>query len=202
MDTNNFSLRTERVIIRHWRADEAEALFDIRRRPEVAKWLGDPEPWTSVDQARANMAAWQDEATLGVPSTCAIVPHATDVPVGSVTLHPMPTPGAGEVDLAAAHWLGEFFPIGGVSGNPAEVEIGWSLHPDSFGQGWATEAAAAMLAHGLSHGLRRVWAVMWAHNAPSAGVCRRIGMTELGVRVDPWYGSAADANSRFFIAAP
>jgi RimJ/RimL family protein N-acetyltransferase len=59
-----------------------------------------------------------------------------------------------------------------------------------------------MLAHGLARVLDRIWAVMWASNSPSASVCRRIGMEELGVRVDPWYGSTDDATSRFFLAEP
>lgn len=201
MDTTAFDLQTARATIRHWLPDEAELLFDIRRRPDVAQWLGDPRPWTGVEQARANIVAWSQRATDGVPSTCAIVPTDAGVPVGSVSLNRMPTPGAGDVVVDDADWLNEYAPIGGVAnGVPSEVEIGWYLHPDALGQGWASEAAAAMLNHGLAHGLDRVWAVMWAQNSPSAAVCRRIGMTELGVRVDPWYGSSADINSRFFIA--
>jgi RimJ/RimL family protein N-acetyltransferase len=31
---------TERIVIRPWRPDEADRLFDLLRRMEVAKWLG------------------------------------------------------------------------------------------------------------------------------------------------------------------
>lgn len=201
MDTVEFALETPRATIRHWQPAEAELLFDIRRRPDVAQWLGDPRPWTGVEQARANIVAWRERATGGVPSTCAIVPDDTGVPVGSVSLNRMPTPGAGDVPVDDAGWLSAYAPVGGIAaGVPNEVEIGWYLHPDALGQGWASEAATAMLDHGLRHGIGRIWAVMWAHNSPSAAVCRRIGMTELGVKVDPWYGSAVDATSRFFLA--
>lgn len=203
MDTTVFDLQTARATIRHWLPDEAELLFDIRRRPEIAQWLGDPRPWTGVEQARANIVTWRERATGGVPSTCAIVPNDTGVPVGSVSMNTMPTPGAGEVAVDDAGWLSEYAPVGGIAdGVPGEVEIGWYLHPDALGRGWASETATAMLAHGFAHGLGRIWAVMWAQNSPSASVCRRIGMSEVGVRVDPWYGSAEDATSRFFIATP
>lgn len=201
MDTVEFGLETARATIRHWRPDEAELLFDIRRRPDVAQWLGDPRPWTGVEQARANIVAWRDRATDAVPSTCAIVPNGTGVPVGSVSLNIMPQPGSGDVPVTDADWLREYTPVGGITnGVDGEVEVGWYLHPDALGHGWASEAAAAMLDHGFKHGLSRIWAVMWASNGPSAAVCRRIGMTELGVQVDPWYGSSDDATSRFFLA--
>ena len=37
---------------------------------------------------------------------------------------------------------------------------------------------------------------------PSAKVARRIGMRELGVLVDPWYGTDEDSYSRMFVARP
>ena len=83
-----------------------------------------------------------------------------------------------------------------------EIEIGWYLHPDAVGQGWAAEAAEATIRHGLSNGVERIWALMWRSNEPSAKVARRIGMRELGVLVDPWYGSEQDAYSRMFVARP
>ena len=193
----SFSLRTARATIRHWLPSEAEILFDIRRRPDISQWLGDPTPWSSVAQASATLVQWREKATLAIPSSCAIVPHDRGVPVGTISMNRMPVPGAGDVPLTDADWLSDF---GVVDGAPREVEIGWYLHPDAVGHGWASEAATAMLDHGWAHRLERIWAVMWAHNAPSAAVCRRIGMAELGVKIDPWYGSTQDATSRFFVA--
>nr|WP_274387438.1 GNAT family N-acetyltransferase [Salsipaludibacter albus] len=194
-------METARTTIRPWRTSEADLLLDIRRRPEVARWLGSPVPWTDRDEAVGHLAQWREQATPAVPSSCAIVPRDTGVPVGTVTLMRMPTaPGAGEVPLADAGWLDDFAPLGGIDGRPGEIEVGWYLHPDAVGHGWASEAAAAMLTHGFAHGASRIWAVMWPDNAPSAAVCRRLGMAELGVRVDPWYGTADDPDSRVFLA--
>ena len=41
-----------------------------------------------------------------------------------------------------------------------EVEVGWHLHPDSWGRGYATEAARAVIAQGFEAGLPEVYAVV------------------------------------------
>lgn len=60
-----------------------------------------------------------------------------------------------------------------------EAELGYELHPDYWGQGYATEAARAMLAFGFDtlH-LQRVWAQCIAENEASARVLERIGMRQ------------------------
>ena len=55
-----------------------------------------------------------------------------------------------------------------------------------------------MLEHAADAGLTRVLAIMWPHNDASARVCRAIGMDELGVVADPWYGSPEDPDSLMF----
>lgn len=64
--------------------------------------------------------------------------------------------------------------------DPAEVEIGWHLHPDFWGHGYATEAAAAAAADAFTRGQDRIIAVTHPDNHPSQGECRRIGMHHLG----------------------
>ena len=69
-----------------------------------------------------------------------------------------------------------------------ELEVGWHLHPDSWGQGLASEAARAVLSRAFSRGLEEVFAVVRPDNAASLAVCRRIGMEPLG-RTDRYYNS-------------
>ncbi len=58
------------------------------------------------------------------------------------------------------------------------VEIGWRLHPDHWGHGYATEAAAASLAFGFDEGgLREIVAFTTTVNTRSQAVMERIGMT-------------------------
>ena len=58
-----------------------------------------------------------------------------------------------------------------------EVEIGWRLATPFHGQGYATEAARAWLAHGFgAMGLGRILAFTAAANLPSQAVMARIGL--------------------------
>lgn len=80
------------------------------------------------------------------------------------------------------------------------MEIGWYLHPDSEGHGFASEAAEALLTHVLHAPIDRVWAVMWPQNEASARVAASIGMADQGVINDPFYGSEEEPTSRVFVA--
>jgi len=57
------------------------------------------------------------------------------------------------------------------------VEVGWRLHPDHWGHGYATEAAAASLRFGFDDaGLAEVVAFTTTLNTRSQAVMERIGM--------------------------
>ena len=57
--------------------------------------------------------------------------------------------------------------------------VGWVFAPESRGQGYATEAARALLGLAFdSMGLHRVMAELDVRNAASAAVCGRLGMRE------------------------
>jgi RimJ/RimL family protein N-acetyltransferase len=58
-------------------------------------------------------------------------------------------------------------------------EIGWTMHPEFTGRGYASEAARAVL--GLAFdtlGLHRVFAELDPRNDASIALCRRLGMRE------------------------
>jgi RimJ/RimL family protein N-acetyltransferase len=58
-----------------------------------------------------------------------------------------------------------------------EAELGYGLHPDSWGHVYATEAAWKMLAFGFETlRLQRVWAQCLAENTASVRVLERLGM--------------------------
>ena len=56
------------------------------------------------------------------------------------------------------------------------VDIGYAILAQYAGQGYATEAAAGVLAHAASLGMERVLAITSPGNAGSNAVLRRIGM--------------------------
>lgn len=59
------------------------------------------------------------------------------------------------------------------------AEIGWTLHPDFHGRGYAREAAAATLDLAFDElGMHRVRAELDPRNDASIALCRRLGMRE------------------------
>jgi RimJ/RimL family protein N-acetyltransferase len=156
-------LETERLLIREWRHADAPRLLDLLGRLEVVKWLGDGAPvlMRTLDEAhtRINRYAERDDPPLGI---WAVERRADGVVAGTVLLLTLPHDDHGE------------------------VEIGWHLHPDSWGHGYATEAARAVLAHGFAGGLPEIIAVSHTDNEPSQAVMRRLGMADHGI-VEKWY---------------
>src|SRR5947209_1262614 len=156
---------TERLVIRPWRPAEADRMYDMLRRLEVARWIGGRpmrdrhEALALIDRYTTRLACDPRFGYWAVVEREAAAP-AADRPVASP---------AGTVVLKA------------VPDGDGEVEIGWHLHPDSWGRGLATEAGRAVLAHAFAVGLSEVWAVTHPENQTSAGVCRKLGMRLLGV---------------------
>ena len=81
-------------------------------------------------------------------------------------------------------------PLPGADGAPTDdIEIGWHFHPDHWGNGYATEAARAVLAHAVDDlELPVVNAVAYEGNTASFSVMRRLGMSYRGTS-DRWYGT-------------
>jgi RimJ/RimL family protein N-acetyltransferase len=80
--------------------------------------------------------------------------------------------GAAFVGMVGLHRVREELPCA-----PA-VEIGWRLHPDFWGHGYATEAAAAALRFGFEEaGLTEIVAFTTTLNTRSQTVMARLGMT-------------------------
>jgi RimJ/RimL family protein N-acetyltransferase len=65
-------------------------------------------------------------------------------------------------------------------------EVGWRLHPDFWGSGYATEAALASLDYGFGEfGLDEIVSIFQPENAASGRVMERIGMAFDRDTVDP-----------------
>jgi RimJ/RimL family protein N-acetyltransferase len=155
---------TDRTILRLWRDSEADRLYDILCRREVWQWFGgDFTPPSGPDETAERIANWrrahEDDARFG---SWAVEVKGSSTVAGTVLLKPLPN-GEGE------------------------VEIGWYLHPDSWGRGLARESAAGGLAKGFGDGLPEIWAITHTTNEPSQKVARAIGMTDEGVFHDRWY---------------
>ncbi|GJF28780.1 acetyltransferase [Kitasatospora sp. NE20-6] len=156
--------RTGRLVLRQWEAGDVARAFDLYRRWEVARWLG-AAPRVLADEAEAAAMVERFRGRSADPrfGVWAVERLDTGVVAGSVLLVPLPD-------------------------GDGEVEVGWHFHPDAWGNGFATEAAEAVVAKGFADGLAEIHAVVRPDNGPSAAVCRRLGMVSLG-RSDRWYGT-------------
>jgi RimJ/RimL family protein N-acetyltransferase len=188
---------TERLIIRPWtRSDsDVDRIFDAYSRWEVVRYLGSvPRPLETRDQADGAVDRWAQRCTPdGRFGVWAVEIRATAVVAGTVLLVPLPEPnrpGPGEVDGDGK--------VDGPAGGEGEVEVGWHFHPDSWGHGYASEAARGVVDKGFVEGLARIYAVVRPTNEPSLAVCRRLGMTPLGL-TDRWYDAELEA---FRVDAP
>jgi len=66
-----------------------------------------------------------------------------------------------------------------------EGEIGYTLHPDHWGHGYATEAARCLAGFGFSElGLGRITATCRPENVASAAVLQKLGMDQVGHRTN------------------
>ena len=167
----NELLRTDRLRLRSWTtsADDLARLTDLYSREEIIRWVGGTP---SVPPA-VLVERWAQVSRL-------------DDRYGAWAVQPPEGPAAGTV---------LFKPLPNGVG---EVEVGWHLHPDSWGHGYATEAARAVIRRGFEAGLPEVYAVVRPGNEPSLAVCRRLGMEPLG-RMRRWYDVDLEA---FRLMAP
>ncbi|MFC4062405.1 GNAT family N-acetyltransferase [Planomonospora corallina] len=156
---------TGRLVVRTWTADpdELDRMTDIYTRQEVTRWL---PPFDGFDAARA-VEGWQAfherDPRYG---SWAVQVRATGTVAGTVLFRPIP-------------------------GGEGEVEVGWHLHPDSWGNGYATEAARGAVERGFAAGLAEVYALVMPGNEASTAVCRRLGMEHLG-RTRRFFGLEAE----------
>ncbi|MFI7574991.1 GNAT family N-acetyltransferase [Micromonospora sp. NPDC049497] len=163
---------TERLVIRDWTDTPAdlERIFDIYSRPEVMRWLGGGKGrLTDPAEAAERLSSWRERYApyAGRYGIWAVEVRDDGPVVGSVLVKPLP--GGDGVTFTE------------------DIEVGWHLHPDSWGHGYATEAARAVLDRAFAAGDSRVYAVVAPGNEASMAVCRRLGMTHVGRRTD-WYG--------------
>jgi len=152
-------LRTERLRLRPWTTSPRDIarLTDIYTREEITRWVGGTP---SVPPAEL-VARWAQVSVLDERYGCWAIERPDASVAGTVLFKPLPN-GVGE------------------------VEVGWHLHPDSWGHGYATEAARAVIERGFAAGVPEVYAVVRPGNRASMAVCARLGMQPLG-RFRRWY---------------
>jgi RimJ/RimL family protein N-acetyltransferase len=144
---------TPRLIVRDLAADDAPALYELHRHESVMRWLASAVS-AGVEEERARLDRWKALARNGF-GFFAIVRRDDEALVGVQVLKPFD-------DLP-------------------HVDLGWRLHPDVWGNGYATESARGAI--GYAFGplcLDELAATTLPHNARSRAVMERLGMTFAG----------------------
>ncbi len=158
-------LRTERLVLRDWRDDEADRMLDMYSRPDVVRFLGSaPTPMTSLAAARGRIARARDH-NAGAPAGC----------------------GWWAVEVASSGTVAGTVAVVAIADDPdGTLEIAWHLHPDSQGHGYATEAARAVLDRAHAAGVPEVLVLVAPANTASLAVARRLGVRPRGL-TDRYY---------------
>lgn len=157
-------LRTDRLALRDWTVEDADAALAVFGDASVARWLTPavtrPE---GPEQMRAHLQRWADEARTLVPpyGRWAVVKLEDGQVMGGMELRPLPP-------------------------HDEDVEIGWQLAPGHWGHGYATEAARALARYAFSQATDEVFAVVRPTNERAGAVAKRLGMEWVG-ETDKYY---------------
>jgi RimJ/RimL family protein N-acetyltransferase len=143
-------VRTARLTLRPAAPQDAEAIWEVRRRPGVSEWLtrdtADRDTFVARLRRPENLAV-----TLVVELEGAVV--------GDLMLR------------VEDSWVQDDLPAA------QQAVLGWVLSPEHGGRGYATEAVAQLVRICFEDlGLRRVRATCFADNEPSWRLMERLGM--------------------------
>ena len=142
-------LETERLILRSWREDDAEALYKYASDPDIGPPAGWP-PHTGVEISRDVI-----RTVFSAPETYAVCLKDGSA-IGSIGLKLK-----GSTDM---------------TDRDDECELGYWIGKPFWGQGMIPEAAGALLRHAFEElGMRAVWCGYYEGNEKSKRVQEKLG---------------------------
>jgi RimJ/RimL family protein N-acetyltransferase/8-oxo-dGTP pyrophosphatase MutT (NUDIX family) len=160
---------TPRLALRPYGEGDIAALIDFYSRPEVTHFLGPGSVVRDEAEARRKLAriAQRHGSYAPLPYGYWAVTAPEGRLVGTAMLKPAPDAEERPTE---------------------EIEIGWHLHPDVWGRGYATELARALVDRffGRTDGAQLL-ALVDRGNARSAAVARRAGLSYAGP-TEKFYG--------------
>jgi RimJ/RimL family protein N-acetyltransferase len=153
IDLTTEIVRTRRLLLRPYRADDADAVHAACQDPEIQRWFTVPSPYTMADAVE-----FTTQTTVSARAEKRVLASAV------------------EVD-------GEFVGSAGLSFAEGLLGpgVGYWLAPWARGRGYAAEAARALADWGLDRGAPRVHLFADVDNAASQAVARRAGFADEGV---------------------
>ena len=145
------TLETERLILRPFHENDVDAYTAVLQAPQVRAALHLPDD-IGREQAWLGMAQWLGQWELRGTGQWALELKSSGAFVGRAGMHFPERP----------EWPG--------------IEIGWALHPDHWGKGYATEAGRASVEYAFAHhDVDTLYSVILHENTASQAVARRLG---------------------------
>jgi ribosomal-protein-alanine N-acetyltransferase len=148
-------LETERLLMRRWVSEQAQAWWTILGDPEVTRLtFGAPHPDLAYSQRVLEHTIRRSarEQPLG---WWAVVERASDAIIGTIGLNATPEEGT--------------------------AELGYHFRRTAWGKGYATEAVCVVVAYGFSlGGCQRIIACLHPANGASRRVLAKSGFRQLG----------------------
>lgn len=149
-------LGTERLLLRRWRPDDAADALAIYGTEPVTRWLAPARsPVPDLETMQRLVDEWSREELDPPQARWAVERRSDGRVIGSLILRFMPP-------------------------HDEDVEIAWQLAPDTWGQGYATEAARAVAKWALDVGAGEIFAVVRPANTRGIAMARRLGMEWVG----------------------
>jgi ribosomal-protein-alanine N-acetyltransferase len=155
-------LETDRLVLRPPLPEDAEALAPMYGDPQVMRYVGDGRTLTQRETERSVLRmikGWEADG-FGLFTTVRKDDEAVIGRVGLIVWNSE----TWETTRAAAE-------------GPKELEVGYTLGRDFWGQGYATEAASAARDYALGQlGVQRLIALIIHGNEASENVARKLGL--------------------------
>jgi RimJ/RimL family protein N-acetyltransferase len=150
-------LTTERLLLRQWRDEDADALYEIYTQPEYLETM----PPLDLEGTRAQVERVRQLWAAGGYSQWAACDRETGVLIGRIGL------------FCHHDWPLVEGPV---------PEVGWVLHRDWWGRGLATEGGQAGVEAWREHLLDqpRLYSFTLPRNLRSRAVMERLGFTHRG----------------------
>jgi RimJ/RimL family protein N-acetyltransferase len=155
VELDDVELADERVVLRRWRPDDAERVFEVMRDPSMRQFLALPDPYTREVADRWVTELGHEGRGEGTGLGCAMAERASGRLVGAAALR--------------------------LGGDP---EIGYWVAPDARGHGYAARASTLLTDWAFSLGLRRVRLACDVRNLASVRTALAAGFQFEGVARD------------------
>ena len=151
----NLILETDRLILREMRHDDAEALFDMDKSPEVHKYLWQ-KPITAIDEIHAYIDLVRNQYTTNKIGRFSTIIKDTNELIG---------------------WTGiKFVNDHTENGNTNFYDYGYRLNEKFWNKGYASEASKAWLDYGFNQmNIQEMNAYTHAENGASNHVLQKVG---------------------------